>query len=276
MTTVHAIKVKPACRVSQVPAARAGSATAPDNASYSHTGSEGVSIITVTNRPAFIAKVYENFLRQTYSPKELVIILNNNEMDLNTWKQQAPASESIKVFQLDETISLGECYNFAVGQSRFPYLAKFDDDDYYGAGFIHSGIATLTSVNAHVIGKSCRYIYFESSSTLALHEPYPEYSYVEYVPGATMIIKREVFDQVKFPDLNEGEDSIFQEECIRRGFLIYAGDRFNYVTIRRRDIHTHTFKLDDQTYMDYCKESITVKDFRPLINKFGKCRIDLR
>lgn len=231
--------------------------------------SAGVSVVTVTHRPTFMFKVYENFLRQTYSPRELIIILNNNAMNLEYWQQQAPIHESIRIFQLEEGVSLGECYNYAVTQARFPYIAKFDDDDYYAPGFLSTGIRTFDRVNAHIVGKSCRYIYFESSSTLGLHEPYPEYSYVTYVPGATMIIKREVFDKVKFPDLNAGEDNAFQDECLKQGFLIYATDRFDYVTIRRQDKDTHTFKLDDQTYMSFCKELIPTKDFRPLIKGSG-------
>lgn len=81
-----------------------------------------------------------------------------------------------------------------------------------------------------------------------------------------MIIKKEVFDKVRFPDLNEGEDSAFQEECIRLGFLIYANDRFNYATIRRADKDTHTFKIDDQTYMGYCQELIPTQDFKSLVD----------
>lgn len=227
--------------------------------------SKGVSVVTVTNRPAFMHDIYDNFLRQTYHPRELIIILNNNSMNIENWRQQAPPYESIKIFQLDEKVSLGECLNYAVLRTSYGYIAKFDDDDYYAAQFISTGMNTLLRVNAHIVGKACRFIYFESSSTLALHEPFPEHSYVEYVPGATMIIKKEVFDKVRFPDLNAGEDSDFQEECLRQGFLIYASDRFNYVTIRRPDKDTHTFKLDDETYMGYCNELISTDDFRPTI-----------
>lgn len=225
----------------------------------------GVSVITVTNRPSRMLDIYDNFLRQTYRPRELIVILNHNAMNAAQWRQQAPSHESIKIYTLNQAVSLGQCYNYAVTRAQYGYIAKFDDDDYYAPEFISTGMKTLSSVNAHIVGKSCRYIYFESSSILALHEPYPEHSYVDYVPGATMIIKKEVFTKVKFPDLNAGEDSRFQEKCLRQGFLIYANDRYNYVTIRRPDKGTHTFKLDDQTYMGYCKELIPTDNFIPFI-----------
>lgn len=262
----HPIKQDKVARVSQ---------KQPIRHSFNHA-SKGVSVVTVTNRPAFMFKVYENFLRQNYRPRELIVILNSNTMILEHWLENAPPHESVKIFQLDETVSLGECYNYAVAQASFPCIAKFDDDDYYASDFIRSGMATLSNIDAHIIGKSCRYIYFESSSTLALYEACPEHSYVDYVPGATMIIKKEVFDLVGFPDMNEGEDSEFQEECIRKGFLIYAGDRFNYVTIRRKDGHTHTFKIDDQTYMEYCQDLTVIKDFRPLISRSRRYKISLQ
>jgi len=85
---------------------------------------KGVSVITCTNRPLFINYVFENYKRQLYNPKELIIILNNNDIDSIAVKKQAANYEAIKVYQLDESLSLGVCYNFAVQQCHYEYIAK--------------------------------------------------------------------------------------------------------------------------------------------------------
>ncbi|MEN6348813.1 MAG: glycosyltransferase family A protein, partial [Syntrophomonas sp.] len=92
--------------------------------------SNGISVISCTNRPLFIDKVFENYLRQLYPFKELIIILNNNRMKLDEWEERGKYLSNIRIVQIDENVSLGECYNFAIKLARHNYIAKFDDDDY--------------------------------------------------------------------------------------------------------------------------------------------------
>src|SRR5690554_2353954 len=89
----------------------------------------GVSIITCTNRPSRMENVILSYLRQNYHSKELIVVLNNNDMSLEEWQARVQEYPGINVLQVDERISLGECYNSAVRHTKFSYIAKFDDDD---------------------------------------------------------------------------------------------------------------------------------------------------
>lgn len=40
----------------------------------------GITVITSTIRPGFMENVFENYNRQNYMKKELIIILNNNSI----------------------------------------------------------------------------------------------------------------------------------------------------------------------------------------------------
>jgi hypothetical protein len=222
---------------------------------------QGVSVITCTNRPSFMEKVFSNYLRQTYTPKELIVVLHNNSMNIDDWRAMASSYPDVRVFQLDERISLGECYNFAVEHSRFEFIAKFDDDDYYAPRYLTDSINTFRYTDAGIVGKSSRYIYFENNSTLALCTPSPENSYAEYVVGATMIIKKDVFRQVKFQHITCGEDSEFQKECSQMGIKIFSGDKNNYVTIRHSGKESHTFQIDDDTYLNRCQVIARTRDY---------------
>lgn len=226
---------------------------------------EGVSIFTCTNRPELVDQVFSNYLQQAYGPRELIIILNNNRMILEEWRQRASQYPDIRVFQLDEKVSLGACSNYAIQNSYYDYVAKFDDDDYYAPYYLTDMMAAFNYCEADMIGKSCRFIYFKRKSTLGFYRPYREYSYVNYVVGATMVFRKQVWEEIKFSDVTEGEDTQFQEACINNGFRIFANDRYNYVTVRDGDINKHTFKLDDDTYCNYCEMVIPTTNFVPLI-----------
>ena len=49
------------------------------------TAIDGVSIITCTNKPHTLNNILDNFNRQYYADKELIIIINNDEIDLEEW-----------------------------------------------------------------------------------------------------------------------------------------------------------------------------------------------
>lgn len=227
----------------------------------------GVSVFTCTNRPQLMDQVFQNYLQQAYIPSELVIVLNNNSMNLEEWKLRAALYPNIKVFWLDEKVSLGQCNNYAIQNCSYNYVAKFDDDDYYAPHYLKDMMAAFDYSQADIVGKSSRFIYFASKSILGLYKPCPEFSYVDYVVGATMVFKKAVWQKIKFPDVTEGEDTKFQQDSIDGGFKIFAADRYNYVTVRDQNRNKHTFQLDDDTYISYCHRLIHVKNFLPLISR---------
>lgn len=211
-----------------------------------------VSVICATNRPNFIEQLLTNYQRQTYASRELIIILNCNSINLEEWKTKTAQHPDIRVYQLDERISLGECLNFAVEQANFDYIANFNDDDYYGSPYLEHAMAAFTYTDADLVGKGSMYVYFKASRQLANMWPDREHCYVQAVAGATLVFKKKVFAKVRFPDRNTGEDYQFNTECFQKGYRIYATDRFNYVCIRYDNPDHHTWKVKDDILMKCC------------------------
>ncbi|NLW90444.1 MAG: glycosyltransferase family 2 protein [Syntrophomonadaceae bacterium] len=227
----------------------------------------GVSVITCVHRSNYINRVFENYITQEYPYKELIIVLNNDNLSSVEWETKASLYPGIRVFRLPEGTSLGTCYNFGIEQSRYDYLAKFDDDDYYAPQYLLSSMMAFRKIDADIIGKNARYVYFESLSALALMAPLGENVSVPYVVGATLIFKKVVWSQVRFRDITSGEDSEFQSDCLDRGYKIFSIDRFNYVTIRHPDTVEHTFVIDDLSYFALGELVARTDDFRPLVIK---------
>ena len=227
---------------------------------YQPPSPPGVSIMTCTNRPSRMENVILSYLRQNYQPKELIIVLNNNSMSLKDWQLRVQGYPRIKVLQADERISLGECYNLAVGHTNFDFLAKFDDDDYYAPNFLIGEMAAFDYTCADIVGKLCRFIYLREISTLGFYEA-SQFSYVPYVVGATMIVRKEVFNHIRFRDITLGEDSEFQKDCLQQGGKIFSVDKYNYVTIRHHSSEPHTFPLGDYAYLSYCLKTWKTRDY---------------
>ncbi len=209
----------------------------------------GVSVITCTNRPEYIENIFNNFISQLYPKKQLIIVLNNNKFNIDVWRKKAELYDNIRVFQIEGQKSLGECLNFAVDKSQFEIISKFDDDDYYGPNYLVDIMNTFKYINAHIVGKKSVYAYFENSDILALRHPNQEYRYVYFIFGATLNVKREVFDKVRFQDLCTGEDTEFLISCLKEGYKIYSADRFNFLVSRRAYLDEHSWKMTEKEFL---------------------------
>ena len=96
----------------------------------------GFSIITVTNRDYCIENMINNFLRQEFNDKELIIVINNDKINIEYIYKYINKELNIFVYKLPEKTALGTCLNFGVNKSNYNIIAKFDDDDYYGPYYL--------------------------------------------------------------------------------------------------------------------------------------------
>ncbi|MGI5911107.1 MAG: glycosyltransferase [Syntrophomonadaceae bacterium] len=229
---------------------------------------EGVSIITCTNRPDYRDRIIQNYMRQYYGPVELIIVLNHNSISLSEWQKWAGSYPNVKVYQLDQAVTLGECLNYGVQQARYKYVAKFDDDDYYAAGYLQQAVDTIKETKADIVGKCSIFVYFEGSSTLAIAHPGQEDRFTSMLAGATMVINKAVFNHVKFKPLDYGEDTEFQRNCTQYGIKMYSTNRFNYTCIRRARIDTHTWQVEENEYMRFCQVVGHMDDFTNAITSY--------
>mgnify|MGYP000979814909 FL=1 len=227
----------------------------------------GVSIITCTKRPAYLQNILNNYLRQDFSPKELIIIINNNAINLEHWRRQAVQYPNVKVLRIDEKIGQGACLNYAANQAVFDYVAKFDDDDYYAPAYLSNAVAALENSGAGVVGKASWFLYFEGSRTLALFAPGRENSFVDKVTGATMLIRKDVVQRIRFRNLNAGEDVQFCRDCVNNNIRIYSTDRYNFVGIRRLNIGSHTWQDSESRILQDCEIISRTDDYHSLTTR---------
>ena len=229
-----------------------------------------VSIITCTKRERFIDNVLNNYQKQNWKKKELIIILNNDSMNIEKWKEKARLFKNVSVYQLAESISLGNCLNFGIEKAKYDHIAKFDDDDYYSSRYLTQAMTALKEKNASVVGKITTYLYFEDRELLAIHMPNYENNYLpenKNLKGATLVFKKSVYDKVKFSDRNCDEDDIFTMDCRKHKFKIYVTDKQNFVYIRRDNPEHHTWKQTFDNLLKNCKVVKSTKDYRPIVDE---------
>lgn len=205
-----------------------------------------VSIICCTIRHHLMDNVFQNYDNQAWEEKELIVILNHDEIDMKAWEIRACFSQNVYIYKLPEHFTLGECLNFGIRKAKYHVIAKFDDDDYYSPNYLTSSIQTLNKTSADIIGKRTIYMYFEEEKILALHKPGKENKFVNHgLKGATLIFKKEICKKIWFPKLNLGEDTYFIRQCLKSKLKVYSTDKHNYVCLRTSKKNHHTWNINN-------------------------------
>ena len=143
---------------------------------------------------------------------------------------------------------MGECLNAGLAATDARFVAKFDDDDHYGAHYLHDSLLVHRFVDAAIVGKKTFFAYLEGADETVLRFPGNEFTAANRVSGSTMLIDRAVFADPRFAALNLGEDIDLCRQAIARGLVVFSADRFNYVAVRRGDPRTHSWPISVEDY----------------------------
>ncbi len=214
-----------------------------------------VSVLMPTMRPENVTRCVENFGKQTYENKELILILNNAEFDLDAIQRDANSIPNVQVLHVKERTTLGDCLNWGVEVASGKYVAKMDDDDYYGEQYLSDAVLAASFSDAEIVGKGVCFVYLEAIDSTALRETAPEHTFASAsVAGGSLFIQSDVVRDIIIPSLSRGEDTNFQLSAQQAGCRIYSADRFNYLRVRTRHLYGHSWQISDAEFSQKCRD----------------------
>lgn len=228
----------------------------------------GVSVVTCTIRPEYMEQLFNNYKMQQWSRKELIIVLNRDTLKSEEYRLKAMKLKHVRVFRMPESCTLGECLNFAVRQSKYGIIAKFDDDDYYSPYYLRDSVHALERSKADAAGKPTYYMYLSGKQTLILRFPLSQNRPVQRISGATLIFRKKVFERVRFRHLSESEVTVFINQCRAKGYKLASTGIHNFVAVRRKSIRDHTWKATEANLIRHnCKVIGKVKNYTGYVTK---------
>ena len=219
-------------------------------------GSEqpSVSVLMPTMRPENVAHCLESFRKQAYENKELVLILNNAEFDVDAIRRDAGYIPNVQVLHIDGRTTLGDCLNLGVEAASGRYVAQMDDDDLYGERYLSDHVLAASFSDAEVVGKGLYFMYFEAVDTTALRQAIPEHTFTSSVTtGGTLFIRTDVCREIPFDSISLKEDTNFQRAAARAGCRVYSADRFNFIRVRTRRSINHSDPTPDAEFLKRCR-----------------------
>jgi hypothetical protein len=206
-----------------------------------------VSIITPTgNRPRFLLAARNFVLNQTYPDLEWLIVDDGAEPIDRQSDFHAPR---IHYQHSADALSIGEKRNRLVQRATGEFIVQFDDDDYYAPDYVQTMVATLVARDADLINLRGWFLYDLRSDFFGywdlMHKTGPHFrcdgdgvtltvfdtrmtavladNHLGY--GFSYTFRRKVWESVKFPDINWGEDGTFSKTAAERFRLDGVHDR---------------------------------------------------
>ena len=204
--------------------------------------------------PEYFDKILDNFRRQKLYHKELIVVFHcSNKPSAGEIRQmmaKALPEEQIQIFWRNSaSISFGYCINEGVSLTNMEFVAKFDDDDFYGDNFLTDIVPAFSYTDADVCGRISFHTYLEETESLIIRKPGNEYMYCKFLPGATIVARRSVFEKTLFRDIPRDIDGKFGVDCTEAGVKMFAVDTFQLLVMRASDKSKHTWKASDSVIL---------------------------
>jgi spore maturation protein CgeB len=209
--------------------------------------SPAVSVIVPTNRPDQLPHIFAMLGSQSFRNFQLVLVPHSFEAAPQELELLAKNAEigDIVVRLADESLTLGACMNLGVEASDGTYIAKMDDDNWYGPNYLLDLVRAFSYTDASVVGKWAHYVHLEAMNATVIRFAKAEHRYSKLVQGGTIITQADVARDLKFEDLPRRVDTTFLDKVRASGGKVYSSDRFNFVSVRRADTASHTWKISD-------------------------------
>lgn len=181
------------------------------------------AIMPTRDRPEFALQAVRYFCDQDYPNKEMVVL----EDGTPSLEGRLPDDPRVRYVATRAAFrSIGAMRNEACSLARGEIVAHWDDDDWYGTQRltrqvepIASGEADLTALRDSVMLDLANWRFWRCQPDL-----HRRVFYIGDVHGATMMYRRRIWEEGKFPDQSVAEDAIFLEQALNGGARLQAID----------------------------------------------------
>lgn len=202
-----------------------------------------IFVICPFSRMDFKQNVIDNFSRQTFANKHLIVVENGDAIGAfndRPWVTQ---------LQSDNSAAAAKNVGLQYLQSKYDkaYWTVFDDDDYYGKNYLQELIDH--SDKADIVGKLD--VFAQMSDGYIKYLKFSgENARVKNIWGAT--ISAWATDSVLFnEDGYVAEDAKWLADMISEGYSVYATSRHNFYI--NRGSHEHSWTISDEDFLNLPK-----------------------
>ena len=219
-----------------------------------------VSVVVSTLRTDDLTNLLDQLLEQTLKTFDLILGLHTIELSQSHKKQIASLKRRgvnviVEKYTGDKT--LGMILTSLASKSQSDFIAKMDDDDYYGPEHLRDLVDAALDTGADVVGKAMNYVYLEplqlTVRRFAPHGTQAVELWSDWVCGGTILAKLNVAKAAGwFGDGNTAVDRYLLTNVTNNGGKIWRTFGAGY--IYRRTFTFHTYVTNYSKYLQGANE----------------------
>ena len=217
------------------------------------------SVVLVTNRASMLSRAVAQIIEQTYPNFEVIVGLHGIPLDeaQHVLRNHVDLlGERMRLVALDSSMPLGLAYGKLTGITNGEYIAKFDDDDFYGPHHLWDAVMSLKYSGAGLFGRTPSMTWLSATDELLLRPFGVEETYNKYVIGATMVMSKAALIEVGgWRPTPWAVDKALLDRFIAVGAGIYRAGQLGWVYVRHNQ--GHTWMRDESAFREQAVASWT-------------------
>lgn len=221
-----------------------------------------VSVVVSTLRPSDLSNLLAQLLTQSLPSFELVLGLHAIDLSPSHKRQitalnRRKVKVTVKIFLKGQT--LGEVLTTLAELSGGDFIAKMDDDDYYGPEHLRDLLDAAIDTGADVVGRAMNYVYLEpldlTVRRFAPHGTQAVELWSDWVCGGTILARRDIAKAAGwFGSGNTAVDRFLLSGVTNNGGKIWRTFGAGY--IYRRTFTFHTYVTNYSKYLNGANEQV--------------------
>jgi GT2 family glycosyltransferase len=205
----------------------------------------GVSVVVSTNRPEMLERILANVALQDHPNLELVLALHGDGFPAAD--PAAPDGLALTVLRFPADAVFGHVLSAASAAASGEWVAKMDDDDWYGTEHLSDLVLAAGYSGADLVGKGSEFVYLEGAGVTIRRGLGAGEAPSRTLSGGTLLVRSSVLRDVDgWRGVPRGVDVALIDDVTSTGGTVWRTHPFGYL-LRRTTGH-HTWSVDERYF----------------------------
>ncbi len=211
-----------------------------------------VSVIVATNRPEMVRRIFNIVKEQDHKNLELVFALHGDGFE-DSYPDFSKSALPVTMLRCPKETIFGHVLAEASSVAKGEWIAKMDDDDWYGKEHVSDLLLAASYSEADLVGKGSEFVYLEEEDLTIRRDLGDSEVESRTIGGGAMLVKAEVFREIYgWRELSRGVDIALIDDVVSNGGRVWRTHPFGYLL--RRTKNQHTWEVDDNYFLRYADQ----------------------
>lgn len=199
-----------------------------------------VSVVLASRRPEFIGHALDQVGAQTLPNVEVLVGLHGfGAESVSKEVRNYARGRGVSFFEYAEDVVFGDVLQDLTLRAQGDYVAKMDDDDWYGTNHLQDLVLSHDYSGATLVGSGVQFVYMNGPDITIRRSIDQAFRYGGHPGGPTILMRRDDLLAVGgWPRVRRAVDTGLNDRVVRSGGVVYQGAPLNFMFNRRSSGHT--------------------------------------